>query len=147
VPAVGPALKSNFAEVEAYTRFLPFSSLITYEKPGVEPVGFREERAHYADTSLFKVFNFKLIHGNPKTCLKGLNKIILSETTAHRYFGDEDPIGKRLLQNGEAILEVTGVFQDVPENSHIKFDLHRISFGVLSNPEGSQVESCADVKV
>ncbi len=123
VPAVGPALKNNFPEVEAYTRFLPTKGMITYERPGEEPVTFREEKAQYADTSLFGVFDFKLIHGNTKQCLKGTNKVIISQSTARKYFDDEDPIGKSLKVNGnELLLEVTGVFQDVPENSHIKFD-------------------------
>ena len=123
VPAVGPALKNNFPEVEAYTRFLPVKGMITYERPGAEPVTFREENAQYADTSLFKVFDFKLIQGNTQKCLKGTNKVIISESTARKYFKDEEPIGKNLNVNGnELTLEVMGIFQDVPENSHIKFD-------------------------
>lgn len=77
VPAVGPALKSNFPEVEAYTRFLPVEGMVTYERPGEEPVTFREERAQYADTSLFKVFDFKLVWGNTQQCLRGTNKVII----------------------------------------------------------------------
>jgi len=122
VPAVGPALKNNFPEVEEYTRFLPISGIIKYERPGEEPISFREERAQYADTSIFKVFDFKLSHGNPATCLKGVNKVIIAESIAHKYFQKEDPLGKRLITNDDQLLEVTGVFKDVPENSHIKFD-------------------------
>lgn len=140
VPASSSALKNNFAEVEAHTRFLPFQSLYTYEKPGAEPVSFREERGMFADTSLFKVFDFKLARGNPNTCLKGLNKIILSETTARKYFGDEDPIGKKLIANGEEIREVTGVFQDVPENSHIKFDV-LVSYETLNAQTENESEN------
>jgi putative ABC transport system permease protein len=130
VPAVGPALKNTFPEVEEYTRFLPTSGVIKYEKPGEEPISFRQERALFADTSVFKVFDFKLINGNPATCLKGINKVILSESVARKYFLHEDPVGKRLLfTSSQPInynnlpIEVTGVFQDVPENSHLKFDL------------------------
>jgi putative ABC transport system permease protein len=132
VPAAASALKANFAEVEAYTRFLPINGTITYEKPGAEPVTFREERAQYADTSFFKVFDFRLISGNEDQCLKGTNKVIISESTAQKYFGFEDPVGKTLKANGnELTLEVTGVFQDVPENSHIKFDF-LISYETLN---------------
>ena len=123
VPAVGPALKNNFPEVEAYTRFLHADAVMTYERPGVEPIAFREERGQFADTALFSVFDFRLVNGDINSCLKGTNKIIISETTAHKYFSNADPIGKRLNANGEELsLEVTGVFEDVPENSHIKFD-------------------------
>ncbi|HZI23512.1 MAG TPA: ABC transporter permease, partial [Chryseolinea sp.] len=123
VPAVGPALKNNFPEVEAYTRFLPVKGMVSYEKAGEEPRTFREERAQYADTSLFKVFDFKLLQGNVQQCLVGTNKVIISESTVRKYFGNDEPIGKILRLNGNDLtLEVTGVFKDVPENSHIKFD-------------------------
>jgi putative ABC transport system permease protein len=122
VPAASAALKNNFPEVEEYTRFLPVSGVIQYERPGEEPITFREEKAQFADTSMFKVFDFKLLKGDKTTCLKGINKIIVSETFAQRYFSSEDPIGKRLLFNGNESLDITGVFEDVPENSHIKFD-------------------------
>ena len=122
VPAATVALKNNFAEVEEYTRLLPVSGVLQYEQPGEEPITFREEKAFYADTLLFKVFSFNVLKGDPNTCLKGINKIIVSETFAHKYFGNEDAIGKQLRFNGNQSLEITGVFADVPENSHLKFD-------------------------
>lgn len=122
VPAVGPALKNNFPEVEEYTRFLPVSGVIRYEKQGQEPIAFREERAQFADTLIFKVFDFKLVHGDSRTCLKGVNKVIISESLATKYFQKEEPIGKRFTLDGDQSMEVTGVFKDVPDNSHLKFD-------------------------
>lgn len=122
VPAATSALKDNFPEVEEYTRFLPLGGVLMYEKPGEEPIVFREEKALFADTMMFKVFDFKLLQGNTTTCLKGINKVILSESIARKIFQNEDPIGKRLLFNGNDVLDVTGVFADVPENSHLKFD-------------------------
>lgn len=140
VPAVGPALKNNFAEVEAYTRFLPSSSLVTYERPGEQPISFREERQQFADTSLFKIFDFKLVAGDPRTCLKGLNKTAISESIARKYFGNEEAIGKKLLFNAETLYEVTGVFRDVPENSHIKFDF-LLSYETLNARTENQSET------
>jgi putative ABC transport system permease protein len=122
VPAASAALKDNFPEVEEYTRFLPLSGVLMYERPGEEPIAFREEKALFADTMMFKVFDFKLLQGNATTCLKGINKVILSETIARKFFQNEDPMGRRLLFNGTDALDVTGVFADVPENSHLKFD-------------------------
>ncbi|MEX2234657.1 MAG: ABC transporter permease [Cyclobacteriaceae bacterium] len=141
VPAAPAALKSNFPEVEAYTRFLPTDGILTYEKPGEEPVTFREEKAHFADTSLFKVFDFMLVRGNAKTCLKGTNKIIISESTARKYFKDDEPIGKRIIEHDENLsFEVTGVYRDVPENSHIKFDL-LVSYETLNAMTNNQSET------
>lgn len=124
VPAAPAALKNNFPEVEGYTRFLPIGGVISYEAPGQDPIIFREDRMQFADTSLFKVFDFHLVKGNERTCLKGVNKVIVSENVAKKYFGSADPIGKQLtLYRGDkSVFEVTGIFADVPENSHIKFD-------------------------
>jgi putative ABC transport system permease protein len=137
VPAASAALKNNFPEVEEYSRMLPLSGVIQYEKPGEEPITFREEKAMYADTSLFKIFNFKIVQGDQATCLKGLNKIILSESTARKYFGNENPVGKLLLHNGNRTVEVTGVFEDVPENSHLKFDF-LVSYETLNKQTEDQ---------
>lgn len=123
VPMSSSALKENFSEVKEFTRFLPTSGVISFEKSGQEPISFREERMFFADTSLFKVFDFNLIKGSDQACLRGVNKVIISNSSAEKYFKTQDPIGRQLhLDGNDAILEVTGVFEDVPENSHIKFD-------------------------
>jgi putative ABC transport system permease protein len=141
VPAACPALKNNFPEVEGYTRFLPLSAVMAYETDGKEPLTFRENRGHFADTSLFKVFNFVLLKGDEKTCLRGVDKMIVSRSTAQKYFGNEDAIGKRLRLNGENNpTEVTGVFEDVPENSHIKFDI-LVSYETLNAQTENQSET------
>lgn len=137
VPAAPAELKNNFPEVEAYTRFLPVSGVIQYEKPGEEPITFREDKAFFADTSLFDVFDFRITQGDQATCLKGLNKIILSETMARKYFGSDNALGKRLQFNGNEAAEVTGVFEDVPENSHIKFDF-LVSYETLNKQTEDQ---------
>src|SRR6185369_10048843 len=108
---------------ESYTRLLPLNGVIQYEKPGQEPLTFREEKAFFADTSLFKVFDFHVINGDQPSCLRGINKVIISEAIARKYFGSEDPVGKRLKFNGNDLMDITGVVKDIPENSHLKFDL------------------------
>lgn len=140
VPAVAPGLKNNFDEVEGFVRFLPVGGVLTYEKPGEEPIVFREERAHYVDSSIFSVFNFPLVKGNVNTCLRGINKVIISESTARKFFRDEDPIGKTLNLNNDLILEVTGVFKDVPENSHIKFNF-LISYETINAKTNNESET------
>jgi putative ABC transport system permease protein len=135
VPAVGPALKNNFPEVEAFTRFLRTGGVMRYEKPGEEPIQFREERAFFADTSLFRIFDFELVKGNERNCLAGVNHVIISQSMAEKYFGKDEALGKRLMINDRdgvrRSIEVTGVFADIPENSHIKFDF-LISFETLN---------------
>ncbi len=83
---------------------------------------FQEKNVLYADSSFFEVFDYHIIKGDAKTMLKGAGKIVLTESTAHKYFGDEDPMGKFLKIDSTSFL-VSGIVQDTPENSHLKFDL------------------------
>lgn len=123
VPAVGPALKNNFPEVERFTRLFPVNGIISYDSPENGLIAHREEKMQITDSSVFKVFDFKLISGNENEVLRGPGKVVISESAAKRYFGSADPIGKRIKYGSDRnTREVTGVFKDVPMNSHIKFD-------------------------
>lgn len=123
VPAVGPALKNNFPEVLQFTRLFPVSGIMSYESPDRGLVAFREEKMQITDTSVFDVFNFRLLNGNPSTALLGPNKAVISQRAARKYFGDENPIGKFMRWSDEnQQFEITGIMEDVPVNSHIKFD-------------------------
>ncbi|HEY9047759.1 MAG TPA: ABC transporter permease [Ohtaekwangia sp.] len=85
---------------------------------------FTEEYMAVADSNFFDFFTFPLVSGDAATALKGTNKIVLTQSTAKRYFGDENPIGKIILRGSEkTATEVTGVVQDAPSNSHIRFDM------------------------
>lgn len=115
--AVGHALFENFPEVENFTRFQIFDGIFsTGEKK------FREERIYIADTSFFEIFSFGLVRGDPSTLLKNPLEMAVSESMARKYFGDEDPIGKSLRFDGAVEVMITGVFRDVPPNSHLKPD-------------------------
>ncbi|MBL7849309.1 MAG: ABC transporter permease [Cyclobacteriaceae bacterium] len=123
VPAVGPALKNNFPEVVQFTRLFPVSGVMSYNSPDYGLVAFLEEKMQITDTSVFDVFDFHLVQGDESRALVGPNKAVISEKAAEKYFGQVNPIGKTLRWgNGEIDFEVTGVFRDVPVNSHIKFD-------------------------
>ncbi|HEY8511013.1 MAG TPA: ABC transporter permease [Cyclobacteriaceae bacterium] len=75
------------------------------------------------DTTFFKVFSFPIVKGDPDKALKEIGGLLISETAAHKYFGDEDPIGKFLTVNDDkTLIEVVAVFKDVPELSHFHFD-------------------------
>lgn len=113
--AVGQALKENFPEVKEYVRMHGGSEVLSYGD-----VFFKEEKAYFASEAFFKVFSIPLIKGDPESVLDRPQTLVLSRSAAKRYFRDEDPIGKTLKMNGEVDFEVTGVFEDVPENSHMK---------------------------
>jgi len=85
---------------------------------------FNEDGVLFADSSFFSVFDFKLLNGDPKTALANPRSMILTEKFAKKYFGDEDPMGKRLsLEADTNLYTVTGVIQNIPSNSHFKFDM------------------------
>jgi putative ABC transport system permease protein len=85
---------------------------------------FNEDGVLFADSTFFRVFDFKLLSGDPKTALVQPRSMILTEEYARKYFGDQDPVGQRIIVESDTILyNVTGIVQNVPDNSHIKFDM------------------------
>jgi putative ABC transport system permease protein len=116
-------IKSDFPEVEQVVRMGgPFKNrIVTYKDERDEEKKFEENSIMAADSNFFSVFSIKLIKGEAKNVLNTINDIVVTETTAHRYFGDAEPIGKILQLFGQNF-KVTGVCQDIPKNSHIQFD-------------------------
>jgi putative ABC transport system permease protein len=85
---------------------------------------FNEEGVLFADSTFFDVFGFILLKGDPSTALVRPRSMILTEEYAKKYFGDNDPMGQRMNVESDTVLyTVTGVIQNVPDNSHIKFDM------------------------
>ncbi|MCX6214308.1 ABC transporter permease [Spirosoma sp.] len=111
----------QFPEIESGVRLI--------NRDGVVNTGdrqFSEKRIVFADSALFTLFSFPLLQGNPRTALAGPNLVVLSESTARKYFGDENPVGKTIrINTGGSFRDyaVTGVVKDSPANSQIKYDL------------------------
>lgn len=131
VPAISAYLKKNFPEVEQVSKILRRDAVMTYVSPQQGEIKFQELDMFFAAPEFLEMFNYKVTSGDPKTSLEGVDKLMLSQTTARKYFGDEDPIGKRMTMNGDRSFEVTGVFEDVPENSHVHFDF-LISYATIN---------------
>ena len=113
----GPQVVQDYPEVEASVRFIGMpQAFYKYEE-----TEFREENFYFADSTLFDIFSYKLVKGDLKAAMVEPNKIIVTEKIASRYFGNADPIGKTLT-TGTDTYEVTGVIEDVPSNSHFRFD-------------------------
>jgi putative ABC transport system permease protein len=87
----------------------------------VGETAFTEDRIFHADSNFFDFFGYKLIAGDPKTVLREPNTMVLTESVARKYFGDEDPLEKLVVVGGGATYKVTGVAADAPSNSHFKF--------------------------
>ena len=131
--AVGHQTKANFPEVLAHTVFNGAGGVVSYNN-----IEFRERNMFFAMDSTFAVFSFPFIAGNPKTALAEPYTAVLTESTARKYFGDEDPMGKSFSFNGDNLYKVTGVLEDIPENSHLQFDL-LLSFQTLIEQNGEQM--------
>jgi putative ABC transport system permease protein len=121
---LGPAMQREIPEVVKITRIHPNWGGTTWIQYGEKR--FPEERVMRVDSSFFDVFTIRFLKGNPSTALSDIHSIIITATTAKRYFGDEDPMGKVLRlsnqPNGLSEATVTGVVDDVPSQSHFHFD-------------------------
>lgn len=118
---LGAILKEELPEVQAVARANNWDhTLIRYERNGDE-VAYYEEDVVRTDSTYFTVFKHRFIAGDEKTCLNLLNSVVITQSTAERYFGNEDALDKILQIDGQS-WKVTGVIEDVPENTHLKFD-------------------------
>ncbi|MGD1891160.1 MAG: ABC transporter permease, partial [Cyclobacteriaceae bacterium] len=112
-------LEEKYTEIEHAIRFIGTGREL-FENPDRD-VRFYEEDFYYVDSAIFKVFSFPLITGDPATALVKPNTAVLTQETAQKYFGDEDPVGQT-FRFGDETYEVTGLVEDVPNNSSIEFD-------------------------
>lgn len=116
---LAPTIKSEFPEVVQAARIAKFRRVLV--KSGSND--FYENRFFVAEPSIFDVFTFKFLEGDQQTALTSANAVVITESTANRYFGSESPLGKILTFENRLALQVTGVIEDVPKNSHFHFDL------------------------
>ncbi|MBX2900022.1 MAG: ABC transporter permease [Cyclobacteriaceae bacterium] len=128
-PGVAYALKEELPEIELITSIhTPGNFIVSYVTPANEVITFEEKRVFAADSNFFKMFNFPLLKGNPESVFNQANTAVITQSTAIKYFGDADPIGKLIRLGGsggedQKTYEITGVVQDTPDNSYIKFDM------------------------
>lgn len=126
-PGVAFALKEELPEIELISRLHTRGELmVTRDNGRGEPVSFVEPKVVVADSNFFRMFNFPMVKGNPVTALRNAQTLVLSESMARKYFGDEDPIGQRLrvgTADEQSDYEITGIVNDRPDNTYIEFDM------------------------
>lgn len=114
-----PAFKKQFPQIEEGVRMVQYERVISHEDKL-----FSEKKVMFADSTFFDLFDFKMVQGNPKEALSGLNKVILTKTSAKKYFANTDPVGKILFVGSTRIpYQVTGIIEDIPSNSQMRFDM------------------------
>ncbi|WP_276373667.1 ABC transporter permease [Chryseolinea sp. H1M3-3] len=112
---IGPDMKANFPEVERFVRLSGTRPMFS-----VGDVYFKETDVYYASEDFFKIFSVKLLAGEDSSVLREPFKIVLSQSLAKKYFGQEDPVGKMMRVNGKEEYQVTGIFEDLPANTHMQ---------------------------
>ncbi|MEL7427079.1 MAG: ABC transporter permease, partial [Bacteroidota bacterium] len=116
---LAPLLESAFPEMEQVCRYFPRSLSV---KNPENNLLVQEGRFFFADSVFFEMFSFEFKQGAPSTVLTQPNSVVLTQSTAQRYFDEEDPIGKSLLLEGGVDVRVTGVIEDIPANCSLQFD-------------------------
>lgn len=114
----GIAMKEDFPEVKEFVNLIQSGSQISYKQEY-----FKMDHAYYAGSTFFEVFSVPLLQGVDSLVLKDPFTVVLSKSMAEKIFGAEDPVGKTIKMNDETDFTVTGVFADLPERSHMVFDL------------------------
>ncbi|HTE33499.1 MAG TPA: FtsX-like permease family protein, partial [Chryseolinea sp.] len=117
-PPMSSLMRDFFPEIETIGRFANYGTHVVSSDDSA-PI---ECSGYYADSTILDVFDFKILSGNRSQALATKGSIVITESLARKFFGDADPIGKTLAFDEDWTLTVNAVMQDVPENSHLKFD-------------------------
>ena len=117
---VGQIASEQIPEIENFCRCKKVTQFIQ-----ADDEIYKEERTLFADSSFFDIFSHSVISGEKSGFLRGPDVAVITESTAHKYFGNDNPVGKTIygVNPGKKPLVVQGVIKDVPRNSHLKFDI------------------------
>jgi len=115
---LAPTLSDRYPEVESYSRYWNNTSLVAYGE-----ISYMDEKVHLVDPGFLEMFSFPVISGDPIEALSNRSSVVITESEAKKYFGDEDPIGKILTLNQDLKLSVSAVLKDPPKNSIFDFSM------------------------
>ena len=126
VPApLGKVFRNDYTFAENVARIVTYDPSLITLKNGNELKKFKEEEGvAFAETDFFEIFNYPLLEGNKKTVLTEPNTAIMTQKTAKKYFGDENPIGKVFWFDNKIVFTVTGILKDLPENTDRKTGIY-----------------------
>ncbi|MBN2411176.1 ABC transporter permease [candidate division KSB1 bacterium] len=123
--ALAPVMANEFPEIQSYSRIFKICNLTTcsfkYLREDGQQIMFYEDNVDLVDPGFFSMFTFPFKYGSPETALQDRFSIVISEVMAVKYFGEEEPVGKKLTFNNSQDLIVSAVVQ-IPANSHLQFD-------------------------
>src|ERR1035437_3419394 len=113
----GPQLQRIFPSVKSYVRMIRNSKVVKNKN-----IIYNENNFLFVDSGFLKIFTFPIIEGTVTNALDGPGKIVLTRSMAKKYFGNDDPLGKNIIIDSNQNYTITGIIDDVPDNSQIKFD-------------------------
>ncbi len=136
-PAIAKMLSDDYPEVVNTVRLGRMQEVVLKYKDKM----IVESEGGVSDPTIFSVFSYQFTKGNPKTALDNPHSIVLTESTARKYFGNEDPVGKILKMDNKYDFQVTGIIKDLPANSYRKFDflvpfvfLKELGYDIVGTP-------------
>jgi putative ABC transport system permease protein len=133
---IGPVVKEALPEVESFARLREAGTTVVSYKDRE----FREDRMFFAGDAFLSMFSYKALAGSSTGALKDINTVVITTSTARRFFGSEDPVGKTISMNKKVDYKVTAVVPDPPPNTHLKFDI-LLSWSTLVKRQGPEVET------
>ncbi len=120
-PQTAKLLAANLPEIKDFTRILVRGKTIVQHKD--KKYLEKEQAFAFADASLFRIFSFKFKRGDPEKALQPPSTVVISESLARKYFGAENPIGQVIKLDNELNVTISGVMEDMPQNSHFRYEL------------------------
>jgi len=117
---MGPAMVKDFPEVQQSVRVLPWFSDILFKKDNKE---FKISDVVFADSNFLNVFDYNLIEGDSRNALVDPMSVVLSKDVAKLFFGNEDPLGQIIYDSDNIPFKITGIIENTPDNSHLKYNM------------------------
>jgi putative ABC transport system permease protein len=117
-PPAGKRIRERYPEVEKISRIFNLKASVSHKE-----IMFTEEKIFYMEPEFFEIFNYPFLSGNPVNSLNDPNNAFISASTARKYFGNQDPLGKIISVDKKTDYHIVGVFEDIPQNTHLKFEI------------------------
>ncbi len=117
-PPAALRIRELYPEVEKICRIFRYRATVIFEDRK-----FYEERMYFAEPQIFEIFDIDFVTGNPSSGISSANCAFISESYASKYFGKDNPMGQTISVDKEMSFVVTGIFRDLPENSHLRLDI------------------------
>ena len=119
-PPAADAIRGAYPEVEEIARIFRYRGVVSLRN---RDINFTEDRMYFAEPGFFNIFDFKFSQGDAADGIREPNSAFISRSTARKYFGVEVPLGQTLSVDGRTDYKIAGIFEDIPQNSHLKFDI------------------------